>query len=136
MVWTNDQWVVGSPASGAIGSLSTDVSTHWGQINNWEFGTTIIYNGGLSAIFHELELVCLTGRVTEDSTIFTEYSLDGLVWSQPKPARAGVQGDRNKRIVWFKQGHMKNWRMQRFRGTSDAHISVAVLEARIEGMAY
>ena len=136
MVWINDQWVVGSPASGDIGFLSTDVSTHWGQINNWEFGTTIIYNSGLNAIFHELELVCLTGRVTEDSTIFTEYSLDGLTWSQPKPARAGVQGDRNKRIVWFKQGHMKNWRLQRFKGTSDAHISVAVLEARIEGMAY
>jgi len=46
--------------------------------------------------------------------------------------KVGKQGDRNKRIVWFSQGMMSNMRMQRFKGTSDAHISIARLEARLE----
>lgn len=136
MVWVYDKWIVGDPVSSAIGVLSVDVSSHWGAVNDWEFGTLILYNASQNAIFHELELVCLTGRGVVDSTIWAEYSLDGENWSQPKPAKTGVQGDRNKRVVWLQQGTMRNWRIQRFRGTSEAHISVAVLEARIEGMAY
>jgi hypothetical protein len=31
---------------------------------------------------------------------------------------------------------MRNMRMQRFRGTSDAHVAIATLEARIEPLAF
>jgi hypothetical protein len=41
-----------------------------------------------------------------------------------------------KRLAWFQQGHMRNWRIQRFRGDSDAHISFVRLEAQIEALAY
>jgi len=54
------------------------------------------------------------------------------VWSNEKFITIGQQGNRNKRIVWFGQGSMSNIRMQRFRGTSEAHLSIARLEARIE----
>ena len=48
----------------------------------------------------------------------------------------GGFGNTSKRLVWFQQGHMRNWRIQRFRGDSDAHISIARLEAALEPLNY
>lgn len=134
IVWCYDRWLCGDPTSASHGYFDDAISSHYGNINGWDFGTSIIYNEGRGAIFHELELVSLTGRVAlgKDPTIYTQYSTDGLVWSNEKFVKVGKQGDRNKRIVWFSQGMMSNIRMQRFRGTSDAHISIARLEARLE----
>jgi hypothetical protein len=138
LIWAYDKWLCGDPVSSAIGYLENNVSTHWGQTVRWEFGTTIVYNEGRGAIFTELELVGLTGRVAfgADPTISTSYSVDGETWSQPKFIKAGTTGQRAKRLVWFQQGWMRNWRIQRFQGTSDAHIAVARLEARIEALAF
>jgi hypothetical protein len=137
-VWAYDKWLVGDPSSSAVGYLVDNVSTHWGQTVRWEFGTSILYNEGRGAIFTELELVGLTGRVAfgADPTISTSYSVDGETWSQQKFIKAGKIGQRQKRLVWFQQGWMRNWRIQRFQGTSDAHIACARLEARIEALAF
>ena len=135
IVWVNDKWMVGDPLSSAIGELSFEVSSHWGIVNRWEFNTTILYNEGQGAIFHELELECLTGRGVQ-STIFTDYSLDGVTWSQPIASATGVHGERQKRIVWFQQGIMKTTRIQRFKGASDSHISAAVLQIRLERLMF
>ncbi len=82
-----------------------------------------------------MELVALTGR----SPVLTQrcgtsYSVDGLTWlgSVEKPARVGTLGQYDKRVVWLQQGHMRNWRLQKFRGTSDAQLAMARLEARLE----
>ena len=98
----------------------------------------IVYNESSGAIFHRLELVSLPGRVAlgADPIITTSYSLDGLSWSQDRPIRVGTIGDTKKRLVWFQQGFMRNWRIQRFRGDSQAHISLVRLEAQIEALAY
>lgn len=132
------EWLCGDTSSSDVGQLSESVSSHYGQTVRWEFGTMIVYNEGRGAIFHQLELVCLTGRVAsgDDPMISTSYSVDGMEWSQDKAVRVGVLGDRLKRLVWFQQGHMRNWRVQRFRGTSQAHISVARLEAQLEPLAF
>ena len=137
LAWCYDQWNVGDISTAKIGHLSDSVSSQWGEPARWEFGTTIIYNESKGAIFHELELVCLTGRVAigADPQISTSYSTDGETWSQDRFIRAGKIGDRAKRLVWFQQGAMSNWRIQRFRGSSDAFISIARLEARIEPLA-
>ena len=89
-------------------------------------------------MFNELELVAFPGRVAlgQDPSIATSYSLDGVEWSMEKSIQVGSIGERTKRIVWFRQGSMSHYRMQRFRGTSDAHVSFARLEAQIEGLAY
>ena len=138
MVWAYDKWLVGDPQSNAIGYLVDDIGTHWGQTVRWEFGTTIIYNEGKGVIFNELELVALPGRVALgiDPIITTSYSLDGQSWSQDRPIRAGTTGNTKKRLVWFQQGHMRNWRIQRFRGDTQAHLSFARLEAQLEPLAY
>ncbi len=138
MVWCYDKWLVGDPISSSIGYFVDTISTHWGETVRWEFGTTIVYNEGRGAIFLELELVGLTGRVPlgANPTISTSYSVDGEAWSQQKIINAGKIGQRQKRLVWFQQGLMRNWRIQRFQGTSDAHIACARLEAKIEALAF
>jgi hypothetical protein len=138
LVWAYDKWLVGDPVSNNIGYLVDTVSTHWGQKVRWEFGTQIVYNEGNGAVFHELELVSLTGRVALgiDPQISTSYSLDGQSWSQDRYINVGTIGTTKKRIVWFQQGSMRNWRIQRFRGDSDSHMSFARLEAQLEGLAF
>lgn len=133
-VWAYDQWNVGDPQSTAIGKLSDQVSSHWGQTVRWEFGTVIVYNSGNGAIFHQMELVALTGRVAVGAqpTVRTSYSLDGETWSMEKVKVAGSAGDRLKRLIWLGQGSMRNWRIQRFRGDSDAFLTFARLEIQVE----
>lgn len=131
------KWLVGDPQSLKIGYLTTDTSEHWGATIGWEFTTLIIYNEGVGAIFHELELVSLSGRVDlgVDPTISTRYSLDGEEWSQPRFILAGRRGQRQKRLIWLNQGPMRSFRVQKFNGTSDSRLSIARLEARLEALA-
>jgi hypothetical protein len=138
LVWAYDKWLVGDPQSSNIGYLVNTIGTHWGQTVRWEFGTIIAYNEGNGALFYELELVSLTGRVAlgVNPQISTSYSTDGMSWSQDKFIRAGTIGNTNKRLAWFQQGNMRNWRIQRFRGDSDSHISFIRLEAQLEKLAY
>jgi hypothetical protein len=138
LVWAYDKWLVGDPQSNNIGYLVQTISSHWGQIVRWEFGTMIMYNEGNGAIFNELELVCLTGRVAlgVNPAITTSYSTDGISWSQDRTVTVGTIGNTRKRIAWFQQGHMRNWRIQRFRGDSQAHLSFVRLEAQLEPLAY
>lgn len=135
-VWCYDKWLCGDPTTSKHGYLVNEISSHYGEINGWDFGTAIIYNEGRGAVIHDLELVCLTGRIEfgVNPTIWTSYTVDGQTWSQEKPRTAGKQGERLKRLNWMQQGFMRHWRCQRFRGTSDAHISVARLEATVEAM--
>ena len=117
-----------------VAYLDDRVGTQWGSVTRWEFSTPIVYNESNGAIFNELELVALTGRVAlaDVPRISTSYSLDGVSWSQDQVITAGLIGNRQKRLVWMRQGFMRNWRVQRFRGTSDAHLSFLRLEAQLE----
>jgi hypothetical protein len=137
MIWVYDKWMVGDPQSTNIGYFVQDTGHHWGAQVRWEFGTNIVYNESNGAIFNRLELVALTGSVAigKNPEIFTSYSVDGKAYSQARGIRIGTTGA-NKRLVWLQQGHMRNWRIQRFRGDSDAHVSFARLEAQIEPLAF
>ena len=138
LVWVYNRWLVGDPTSTTVGYMDNAISTHYGQDVRWEFGTTILYNGGKGVIINELELVALTGRVAlaDNPQISTSYSVDGQTWSQPKYISAGTIGDRLKRLVWFQQGYMRNWRIQRFQGDSAAHVAFIRLEAQLEPLAF
>lgn len=134
LVWCYDKWLVADSATYGVGFLDDSVATHFGSHARWEFGTYIIYNEGRGALVHDLELVCLTGRVAEgsDPAVSTSYSVDGLNWSQDRFVKVGKRGNATKRITWMQQGPMRNWRIQRFRGDTQAFISVARIEARLE----
>lgn len=134
LVWCYERWLVADSQTGDYGYLDSSTARHFGEVCRWEFGTAIAYNSGRGALFNSIELVCLTGRVEpgEDPYISTSYSVDGITWSQERAIRVGVIGDRTRRLAWFQQGHLINWRIQRFCGDSRALISVARLEIGLE----
>lgn len=136
-VWCYDKWIVGHPSEQKLGLLVYNHSHHYSNVVGWEFGTTIVYNESKGAIFNSIELICLSGHVEfgTQTTISTEYSVDGELWSQPRFINSGTSGNRVKRLVWFWQGHMKSWRIQKFKGTSNSYLSIARLEATLEPLA-
>jgi len=137
-VYAFNQWLCADPQDARLGSLTRTVSTHYGEKVRWEFGTFIVYNEGGGALFNRLELFGLTGSVAlgVDPVISTSYSIDGRSWSIPRTVSVGTQGATSKRLVWMRQGHMRDRRIQRFQGTSDAHVSFARLEAALEPLAW
>jgi hypothetical protein len=138
MVWVYDKWHIGDPQTNTIGYFVQDIGSHWGQQVRWEFGTVIVYNEGRGALMQQLELVSLTGNVAlgKNPKISTSYTVDGKKYSQERAVSVGMIGNTIKRIAWFQQGHMRNWRIQRFSGDSDAHVSYVRLEAQLEPLAY
>jgi hypothetical protein len=137
LVFCYNQWLTADPTSTSHGYLVNTISSHYGDTIGWGFSTVIIYNSALGAIFNSIELICLSGRAPfnpspVDVFIFTSYSLDGQTWSVEKPCKAGKFGQRNIRVAWFQQGNMRKWRIQRFRGTSDSHSTIAAIEAQLE----
>lgn len=138
LVWAYDRWNIGDPASSTVGYFTENSSHAYGEKVRWEFATSILYNEGRGAQIHQLELVALPGRVAIglDPTITTSYSIDGETWSQLKAISIGTTGNRTKRLTWWQQGYLNNWRIQRFQGDSDAQIAFARLEAQIEPMAW
>lgn len=135
-VWCYNRWIFGDPTTNKLGTFNQSHSNHYGREVGWDFHTAILYNGGKGILIHEIELVALPGRVDfkKDPVIWTSYSLDGVTWSQETPKKIGQSGERNKRITWFKQGHMRNWRIQKFRGNSDSFLSFARLEINVESL--
>lgn len=139
-VYCYNKWLCADPTSNQHGYFISNVSTQYGADVRWEFGTMVLYNEGKSAIVHELELICLTGRVVagKDPTVSTAWSADGETWSQEAFCRIGKQGERVLKISWLDQGVLGGEgaaiRAQRFRGDSQAHISVARLEATLEAL--
>jgi hypothetical protein len=138
IVWVYDKWHIGDPQTNNIGYFVQDIGSHWGQQVRWEFGTLIVYNEGRGALMQQLELVSLTGSIAlgKNPKISTSYTVDGKSYSQEKSVSVGMVGNTTKRIAWFQQGHMRNWRIQRFMGDSDAHVSYVRLEAQLEPLAY
>lgn len=134
LVWCYGTWIAGDPTSPSIGVLVSDVSSHYGQIVGWEFGTLVLYAEGRNAIVHELELVALTGNAEygTDPTIWTSYSHDGLMWSMERAISVGARGRTAKRLAWRHQGRLRHWRTQKFRGTSESHLTLARLEIQLE----
>lgn len=131
-VYCYGEWLVGDPLSVNVGRMDNSLSTHWGNLTGWQFQTMIVFNEARGAVFHELELINIAGGITNEPVVWTSFSTDGETWSAEKPRPAGRYGERHRRIAWFRQGFMKQWRIQRFRGTSDARISIARLEAQLE----
>ncbi|MES2781723.1 MAG: packaged DNA stabilization protein [Pseudomonadota bacterium] len=138
MVWCYNQWNVADPFGSLIGRYSDAVGAHYGDLTTWQFSTPVIYGEGRGVQVHEIELVALSGDIAggDDPVIGTSYSIDGVVWSQPKYIKAGRVGERNKRLTWDKQGEFRNWRVQRFTGDSRAHLAFVRLEAKMEALAW
>lgn len=137
-VYAYGAWTSGHPTGPLCGRYTRDVATLYGQDVGWDIYTMALFNDGNAAIVHEIELHCLTGRAPlgENPVITTQFSPDGVNWSQPRTTAAGRQGDRAREIKWLHQGDVRGWRVQRFFGTSKAPVSPIRLEARVEPLAW
>lgn len=133
-----DRWHCGHREENQIGYLSDTLQSQWGDVVTWEFDIQFIYNEAKGAIVYQLELIPLTGNAVlgEDPAIYTQYTEDGLNYSMPKYVKVGKQGDRIKRVIWRNNGQMRRVRGQKFVGNSNCFMSVARLEATLEGLAW
>ena len=136
LVWCYNQWIFGDPTTPQLGTFTDAVSSHFGAEVSWQFGTVILYNAGNNGIIHELELMAISGDVAlgDEPTISTSYSNDGVTYSFERYIKAGNIGERNRRLIWLKQGPIRKFRVQKFSGTSKSHIALLCLEAAIEGL--
>lgn len=135
--WAYNKWVVGHATQNKLGVTTNEISSHFGEVVDWEFGTIIVYNEGRGVVFHQLELVCLTGHIdfNKDPVISTQYSIDGETWSTERFIRSGGYAHRAKHLIWLQQGYMRNWRIQKFKGNSDSRLSIIRLDAKLEQLA-
>lgn len=133
-VLTNGQWVCGDISGTGLG-LEIASPTHFGDNVGWQFSTSFLYNKGYGAQVHDLELVGLPGSTplgSVEPTIYHTYSNDGKTWSNPRPAKDGVRGGYQKRIMWIMNGSMRNFRSFRFSCVSDTAFSFTSLQAKLE----
>lgn len=137
-IYAHGKWFVGNPNSNSISVFDETVSSQRGNKARWQFDTIFLYNNSNGALITELELDALTGSIAFgiDPKISTSYSLDGQTYSQRHYISAGKSGERTKQLIWTNNGSMRKRRIQRFEGDSDAHLSVARLEAQVEPLVY
>jgi hypothetical protein len=121
--------VVGDSLSGAFGYLSETTRSHFSLEPGWSFEAGLLYNEGLGAIVHSVELVGLPGR-GGDGAVFMSTSRDGETWSLERsvPLRAAR---RSSRIAWRPHIRIGNYLGLRFRGSGAALPGIAALEAKL-----
>jgi hypothetical protein len=131
--WCYDRWNVADPTTGLYGYLDESVGSHWGDVVRCEVSTNMIYTDGVGGIINMLEIVGMPGRcaATADPRISTAFSTNGRTWSLDESISAGMVGEDRKRLQWRRQGRWSNYRVQRFRWTSEANLSVMRLEATL-----
>lgn len=145
----NNGWYCGHPQAPNTGLLTdkADVNKHFAQKYLWEFSTPIVYGDGRGAIIHQIDLALLNGGADANAPQFIpndsfeahidlDWTEDGLNYSVPRTLRLGARGDYRKPARFTRLGMMRQFRSFRFRGDSDARISISRVEAQIEGMSW
>jgi len=131
-----NQWWCGDTQSNYLGRMSYSKGSNWGVEVLWRFNIPLVYNEANGAIFHELALVSISNDDTDNlnSEVLTQYSQNGVNWSMAQAVSMMTPEGRNKNLTWLQQGSMRNWRIQRFYGTSDQKLSFIRLDARLEAL--
>jgi hypothetical protein len=124
------QSIVGDVINGDFGYLTSLEGDHLGVASpEWGFGAGLVYNEGVGAIIHSLELVGLPGR-GGNGAVFMSLSRDGETWTQERAVQLR-QGGRSRRIAWRPHARVGNYLGMRFRGTGTALPGIASLEAKL-----
>lgn len=130
-VRVNDRWIVGDPATTAIGALSKTGSKHYGEHVRTEFTTAALRAGTNNVTMHRLTLFAITGDVEADTEprISMSYSRNGLDYSMPRSILSGIRGETFKKLEWRKLGTWKQFRTIRIQGDSMSRVSPLSLDA-------
>lgn len=137
-VRVNDVWVVGDPASAALGTTTKTSSRHYGGHVRTEFTTGALRAGTNGVIMHRLTLFAITGDVESDvePRISMSYSGNGVHYSMPRSIPSGVQGELLKKLEWRKLGKWEQLRTIRIQGDSSSRISPMSLDADMTVLAW
>lgn len=128
---------VGDVETAALGRLTDEVATHFGEVPEWRFDVGLLYNEGRGGILHSVELIGLPGRgpAGVQGTAWLSMTRDGETFSVERGIPMGEAGQRNLRLQWRPRANFRNWLGLRFRGHSAALPGFAACEAKVTPLA-
>lgn len=124
------KWICGDTTSSKLGVLDETVVTQFGDPQAWQFDTRLLYNQGMGAIVHDLELVGLPGR-GETGSVMLSMTLDGQTWGLPRACRV-PKNNRTQRVQFNPHKRFRNYIGLRFKGSTLAGWSG--LNATVEAL--
>lgn len=127
------QTMVGDAKTAAIGVLSSEVATVFGEPVEWLFDVGMIYNGGKGAILDSVELIGLPAR-GDAGVAFMSMTQDGVTFGPERAISTGAKGDRQKRAWWRPHARIRNYTGLRFRGYDSAIQGFAACEITARGL--
>lgn len=126
---TEERIIVSDLASPALGILTEDLATHFGEDIEWRFDVGQFNEPGTGLVIDAIELVGMTGRGPYGGgEAFMSYTLDGETFSLERAKSLGVRGQRKKRVAWRPRIRVPNYLGLRFRGFGDGFYGVAACE--------
>jgi hypothetical protein len=121
--------IVGDTQSGIFGYLTNETVLQYGITPSWQFDCGLLYNQGVGAILHSIELVGLPGRGA-NGAVFMSMTSDGEIWSVERSVKL-IAANRNRRIAWRPHSRIGNYLGLRFRGTGTSLPGIASCEAKL-----
>ncbi len=121
--------IVGDLNSPALGILTDDLATHFGEPVEWRFDVGQFNEPGKGLVLREIELIGMTGRGPYGGgEAFMSYTLDGETFSLERAKSLGERGQRKKRVAWRPRVRVPNYLGLRFRGYGQGFYGVAACE--------
>jgi hypothetical protein len=124
--------IVGDTQSGSVGNLTPLDRFHFGIDPGWGFDCGFLYNQGVGAIVHSVELIGMAGR-GGDGAVFLSMTRDGETFGPEKSVLVKAN-DRNKRVAWRPHTRIGNYLGLRFRGIGSVLPGVAACEVKAAGL--
>lgn len=122
--------IVGDPLSGTLGYLTDADPRHYGVKVPWQFEVGLLYNEGVGAILHSVELIGLPGR-GGGGAIFMSITRDGETYGIERSVKL-IPGNRSRRLAWRPHARLGNYIGLRFRGTGTSLPGIAACEAKLQ----
>jgi hypothetical protein len=121
--------IVGDTQSGTFGYLTDVDRRHFGIEPIWQFEAGLLYNQGVGAIVHSIELIGLPGRGGVGA-VFLSTTRDGETWGAERAVRL-IPANRSRRLAWRPHCRIGNYLGLRFRGAGTALPGIAAIEAKL-----
>lgn len=129
----NGEWYCGDTESSAVGTLSHDVQSHFGEAVEWFFDTPLIEGDGQPFILQSLGLIALPGRYPHgtDATVFLSWSRDGEAFGQEM---AHPVAGKTAKVQWRPRVRFPTYCTLRIRGYDTAMTGITKLVEGIEAL--
>jgi hypothetical protein len=124
-------WVIGDKTNSSIGVLDNNVATQYGEIAEW-----LLYSPFFkaeTASINSIELNTIPGfTTTEDGTVATSITYDGITYSSEMWEMYGLPSDYTKRFILNRLGYIGNWCGFKFRGATRSRMAFSLLGVNLD----